>query len=95
MAVGLSPGKGGTAEVTSQFVKLFKALNYKKIANGAASLLCCNASTLLKDQNLYRQGKKSLLCLVTRELNFSTAAQSYWKLPDGVIASPPQSPTET
>lgn len=36
-AVGLCPKKGGTVEVTSHFVKLFKTLSCNKTAKGAAS----------------------------------------------------------
>lgn len=36
LQLGLSPKKGGTLEVTSHFVKLFKALSCNKTAKGAA-----------------------------------------------------------
>lgn len=78
--------------MTSHLVKLFKALKCNKTAKGVASLRCRNVCRL--DHNLHRQGAKLLLCLVTREQNFSTALQSYWRPLDELIASTPQSPTE-
>lgn len=38
-AIGLSPRRGGTVEVTSHFVKLFKALSCNKTAKGATPLV--------------------------------------------------------
>lgn len=57
-------------------------------------LFCAIMLPYCERPNLYRQEEKPLLCLMTRELNLSTAAQSYWRFRDGVIASPPWSPTE-